>query len=87
MAKKTVASFASSCLLVAILCGVSYFLVNDHCELNINDIKTAQTCMFIIEIYFKLVKFFTVCKSTFIKISNKIHSIKFPFRIFTWNSK
>jgi len=43
MAKKTVASFASSCLLVAILCGVSYYLVNDHCEVNIKDIKTAQT--------------------------------------------
>lgn len=43
MAKKSVASFASSCLLVAILCGVSYYLVHDHCELNLNDIKTAQT--------------------------------------------
>jgi len=43
MTKKTVASFASSCLLVAILCGISYYLVNDHCEINIKDIKTAQT--------------------------------------------
>jgi len=42
MAKKTVASFASSCLLVAILCGVSYYIVHDHCEIDVKDLRTAQ---------------------------------------------
>lgn len=65
MAKKTVASFASSCLLVAILCGVSYYLVNDHCEITTKDIKTAQTCMLILRNY--VLRF--ICLSTLKKIS------------------